>query len=386
MKIGLKDIKQSGRGTEPVWPMPHSKTWRNYEASWLARQRLGVRQSSAALDGGTFRPTGGTGRRLLQFCSSACLCFFLITGCSGKKEAPAGAPAEKADKEESRVHRGTNGEVIVKLDAETQKFMGLQTAALQPAQISKEIKAFGRALDPSSLVSAVAEVVTAQAASAASQAELQRVKTLATQNNASARALQTAEATAVRDSAQAGSARLRLMATWGASIADRQDLTGFVQSLGKLETALIQLNLPPDETLKDVPSGARIMTVAAETNPLEAKFLGPAASVDPQVQGQGLLFLLSPNPTHVAPGASVTGFIAVPGEKVPGLELPRDAIIRYNGTAWVYVQTAEEEFRRTEVHLETPLPNGWFIREALKPSDKVVTTGAQQILSEELKD
>jgi len=176
------------------------------------------------------------------------------------------------------------------------------------------------------------------------------------------------------------------MATWGASIADRQDLTGFVQSLGKLETALIQLNLPPDETLKDVPSSARIMTVAAETNPLEAKFLGPAASVDPQVQGQGLLFLLSPNPTHVAPGASVTGFIAVPGEKVPGLELPRDAIIRYNGTAWVYVQTAEEEFRRTEVHLETPLPNGWFIREALKPSDKVVTTGAQQILSEELKD
>jgi len=313
------------------------------------------------------------------------LCIFVILGCSKKEEAAGGA-AEKSNKEESRVHHGTTGEFIIKLDAETQNVLGVQTAALQAAQMGKEIRAFGRALDPSPLASLVAEVTTAQTASAASQAELQRLKTLAAQNNASARALQAGEAAAAKDSAQADSARLRLQATWGASLADRQDLARLVQSLGRLEAVLVQLNLHPDETMKEMPAGARLMTAAAETNPLEAKFLGPAPSVDPQVQGQGLLFLLTPNPSHLAPGASVTGLIAVPGDVQSGVALPREALIRYNAGTWVYVQTSAEEFRRTEVHLETPVANGWFIREGLKPDEKVVITGAQQLLSEELKE
>src|SRR5438552_7404560 len=102
--------------------------------------------------------------RPLRCCTA--LCIFLILGCSRKQE-PAGGAAEKSNKEESRVHHGTNGEVIIKLDAETQKLMGLQTAPLQAAQMGKEVMAFGRALDPSPLASLVAEVTTAQTASAA---------------------------------------------------------------------------------------------------------------------------------------------------------------------------------------------------------------------------
>jgi len=40
---------KSGRG------LPHSKTWRTLEAAGLARQRFGVRQSSAALDFATLK-------------------------------------------------------------------------------------------------------------------------------------------------------------------------------------------------------------------------------------------------------------------------------------------------------------------------------------------
>src|SRR6266851_79633 len=75
---------------------------------------------------------------------------------AGKEEKPAEAP--------SRVKRGPNGEVIVTLDAATQKLMGLETAAVEPAQLSPEIKAYGRVLDVSSLASLVAELFTAQAA------------------------------------------------------------------------------------------------------------------------------------------------------------------------------------------------------------------------------
>src|SRR5882757_5935022 len=47
-----------------------------------------------------------------------------LSACSQKNaETPAPAAAEK--KEESRVTHGTSGEAIIKLDAETQKLMGL---------------------------------------------------------------------------------------------------------------------------------------------------------------------------------------------------------------------------------------------------------------------
>jgi hypothetical protein len=35
--------------------------------------------------------------------------------------------------------------------------------------------------------------------------------------------------------------------------------------------------------------------------------------------------------------------------------------------------------------LVVPLEKGWFVRETFKPEDKVVTVGAQQLMSEELK-
>jgi hypothetical protein len=81
----------------------------------------------------------------------------------------------------------------------------------------------------------------------------------------------------------------------------------------------------------------------------------------------------------------VTGFIDVPGEKQAGVAVPRNAIVRFNGTTWVYVQIGDETFQRTEANLETPLQDAWFVKEGLKPETKVVTTGAQQMLSEELK-
>src|SRR5437763_1943041 len=53
--------------------------------------------------------------RLVQF--GAVLWFFLILGCA-KKQEPAGGAAEKSNKEESRVHHGTNREASIKLDDE----------------------------------------------------------------------------------------------------------------------------------------------------------------------------------------------------------------------------------------------------------------------------
>jgi hypothetical protein len=310
----------------------------------------------------------------------------LIAGCSHQsKEEPAAASAEKAAEPESRVKRGTNGEIVITLDAETQKVMGLQVAALAAATLSPEVKGYGRVLDLSLLSTAVAELVSAGAAAEASQKDLARLKTLSEQNNASVRARETAEAGAQRDAAQAMLARARLLGTMGKAIASRDDLPALAQRLASGENVLVRIELPAGEVLKSDPSGARLVPLAGDAQPIEARFVGAAAAVDAQTQGRGFLFLVESNQSRLVPNAALEGFIKLPGEDQLGVSMPRNAVVRFNGATWVYLQTGEEAFQRTEVALERPLENGWFVREGLKPQDKVVTVGAQQLLSEELK-
>ena len=309
----------------------------------------------------------------------------LSFGCSRNVETqPASNPTANP---ESRVRRDTNGTVLVVLDAETRKLVGLKTTAIKSIQLPPERKGYGKVLDTSALATLAANLISAEAASKASQAELKRLRALATQNNASARALESAEAAAARDQAQAESSQLQLMAGWGREIASQTNLPAFVESLSSLETVLVQLTLPAGENLAGVPNRARLIPLAEGAKPVEAQYLGRAPSVDPQTQGEAFLFLVSSNSAGMAPGAAVTGFLTLPGEPQQGLLVPSAAVVRFNGLAWVYRETSEGgAFERVEVILARPYGDGWFTNNRiLSAGDKLVTVGAQQLLSEELK-
>jgi hypothetical protein len=315
---------------------------------------------------------------------SALALTFLLSACS-HEQAAAPAGDEKKEKSESRVSHGTNGETILTLDAETQKTMGLAVAPLESSELAPEIKGFGRVLDPAPLAGLVTDFAAAGAASQASEAELKRLKSLAAQDNASQRALETSQAAASHDLATAQSIRMKLLSAWGQAIASRADLPEFAHSLVALESALVELDLPAGEAISTLPKSAVLMTLAGDSKPIPAELIGPAPAVDPQTQGQGFLFLIKPNTTRLAPGASVTGLLSLPGAPVPGVLMPREAIVRFNGVTWVYHQTSETTFERLLVSLERPMEKGWFVREGVKTGDKIVTVGAQQMLSEELK-
>ena len=307
----------------------------------------------------------------------------LVAGCAKKEAAPA--DEKKSAEPESRVHRGTNGEVSITLDAATQKLMGLQAAPLAAAELAPEVKGFGRVLDPGALAAAVTDFVSAQATAAASHKELARLKTLTEQNNVATRSLEAGEAAAERDQALAAAAHARLLATAGKALSERKDLALLVQALTTGESALVRMDLPAGEVLKSEPAGARLVTLGENTAPIEAKFVGAAPAVDLQTQAQGFLFLVEANASRLTPGAAVTGFLKLAGAAQAGVLVPRNAVLRFNGATWIYLQTGEEKFSRVEVGLGSPLANGWFVREGLKLGEKVVTVGAQQLLSEELK-
>ena len=300
-----------------------------------------------------------------------------------KKPGHADAAKPEEHKEEARVLH-TNGQTFLKLDKETQERAGLKIAPLEAATLKPEVKGFGRVLDPSPLAALLIESATARAALEASTREFSRLKTLHAQDqNVSTRVLETAEAATKRDQILVQSVDLKLLTGWGKAIAGQSDLGAFVRALAAQESALARIDLPLGETLNKPPGAGRIAALANETNPVEAEFLGPVVSADPQTQGQGFLFLLRKNP--LPPGAAVAGWITVPGDAANGVLVPRSALVRHEGEVFVYVQTSDELFLRQEIELDHPLSEGWFVDEGLKPGQKLVLTGAQQLLSEELK-
>jgi hypothetical protein len=284
---------------------------------------------------------------------------------------------------ESRVQHGTNGEVFLKLDQAAQERAGLKTAILEPAQLQPELKTFGRVLDPASLATGMTDGATARAQLKGSSKELERLKILHGQNqNVSTRALEAAEAVVKRDQIAVEAVQIRLVSTWGSALAKRADLDALVRSLVTQESALVRIDVPASEKLNGAPTAARISLLSAPDAVLAAEFLGPAVTADAQTLGRGFNFLVKGN--ALAANAAVLAWLSVPGQMADGVIVPSDAIIRHNGEAFAYVQIGDDTFARHEIGLKHPLARGWFTDE-FKPGTKVVVSGAQQLLSEELK-
>ena len=300
-------------------------------------------------------------------------------------ESPAAAPAPAAEEAGGpQVSRNTNGNVVITMSDEMQGDLGLLVKSPVAFQMSPELKGYGRVLDPAPLAALITELASAQAAYTASSGELARLKTLEGQGNASARALQTAEAAAARDLVTIQSARERLILSWGKTVADQKDLPSFLHDLTSLETVLVRIDLPVGETLKEPPAGARVVKLSGAS--ADAVFLEMAPSVDPQMQGQGFIFLLKPNSLRLTSGEAVVGCLKIPGEPLAGVIIPREAVVRVEGAGWMYiVNEGGEAFTRIEVPLDHPTEAGWFVTKGATASDHVVTTGAQQLLSLELK-
>jgi len=304
----------------------------------------------------------------------------------GEAAKPAAAePAAAApDEAKTTITHDTNGCVVIGMSDEMQGDAGIVVANPAAAQFSPEIKGFGRVLDPSPLSALMTELASDLAAYAASSNELARLKTLAPTGNASPRALQAAEAAALRDQLAAQSVRDRLVLAWGKAVAARNDLPAFILALAVQDVALVRVDLLAGEPLKSPPTGARIVTLSADS--ADAELLGTAPGVDPQIQGRGFLFLIKPNALRLLPGQGVTGYLKQPGEPLAGVIVPREAVVRTEGKGWIYVLNAGgESLTRKEIPLDRPTETGWFVTTGVSASDHVVVTGAQILLSEELK-
>jgi len=295
------------------------------------------------------------------------------------KERTADAEADQPVTAASRMQTGAQGETPISLDAKTQELIGLRTATLAAATLPPEIKAYGRVLDSAALVSLQSDALAARAAAQASQTEYERQKKLNAQDNASAHALETAEAQMKHDQSALATAEAQLMAASGAAVAKQPP--DFFQSFARQESVLVRLDLPAGEIAAANPTAAQLL-VPGMRSPVAANFLCRAATTDPQAQGAGFIFLKTNAPATLAPGLALTGFLQLPGQPLPGVLVPDNAVVRSDGRAWIYLQTGETNFAQREISLDHPAAGGWFATNHVAPGDKLVVTGAQMLLSE----
>ena len=311
------------------------------------------------------------------FAAGAALVFYFVKAApkSAGDTGDAGATAPPIKLSES-----PTGEVIISLDAETQTRLGLKTEMPAPARWQPGIHAVGRSADPLIFTAAAADYESARTAAVVSQAELERTKKLAEENNVSPRALEAAQAAAARDALAMKSARAKFTSDWGVQLAAQTNLTEFGQRLQTDDIALVKLTPPAGTFPQPLPTAATIFLLGNETNSIETQFADDLG-IDPATQTQTWWGSVG---QKLPPSVVVEAQLKNTGTAADGVMVPSGAVLRYEGKGWVYVQTGTNDFTRVEIPLDRPLNGGWFDSGNLSKTNRIVITGAQTVLSAEL--
>ena len=294
------------------------------------------------------------------------------------------AKGEEAEKPE---------DFIVTLEKEKWEALGIEKDQVERAELRPQRMAFGRVLDPTPILTLDGDLASAEAALAASRAESERSqKLLAAGESTSRKLAETAEAQFRADEIKADGLRRRALMEWGTEFAafNAPQRRAFVDALVRGEASLVRVDLLPGDALSTQPKSARLVVLGREDQSISTQAIMPAADVDPKSQAQGFILRVESPPFPLRPGMALTAWLELPDAPRAGFALPRSAVIRHDGRTWVYVQEEEEKFARKPVLLDTPLDGdkGWFVDEKLGgigPDDLLVVTGAQSLLSEELK-
>jgi hypothetical protein len=142
---------------------------------------------------------------------------------------------------------------------------------------------------------------------------------------------------------------------------------------------LVQITLPSNA---DFEAPKNILLELAGKADAKASLISVFPRVDPRIQGRSFLYRTPAQPGF-APGISLVAHLPV-GNLTRGVIVPLSAVLWSEGRTWVYQQTAPNRFVRRALSTDIPMDQGFFVAQGLSSGDKVVTRGAQALLSEEV--
>lgn len=146
---------------------------------------------------------------------------------------------------------------------------------------------------------------------------------------------------------------------------------------------LFEADLPLVRCLTDRPLAIRSSTASVKERWAKVVYSGDV--IDKSSRSLTLIAEADNADRVLKPGLFVeVGFDT--GDAAPVLQVPAVAILRHENKPFLFVQTSDEKFRRTEVVLGRTSGDRVEIFGGLQPGDKVVTRGGFVLKSELLKD
>jgi hypothetical protein len=237
---------------------------------------------------------------------------------------------------------------------------------------------------------AVAEQEVARAAMTRADSELQRMQALyGDERNVSQRALQIAEADQVVAHAHFAAAvatadnlQLQLRQGWGATLASwlSKDPPGAeMTQLLQGQDVLVQV--------PDVGNGAPATTIelrlpGSSGRSCQASFVSPVAQTEPGAISLAYYYRCAGMALPV--GARIQARLSLAGEGRRGARVPGSALVLHGGKPWIYLQRDGDRFERLDVTGAEAIDEDWFVPD-LAAGSRVVTAGAQILLSEEMR-
>lgn len=319
-------------------------------------------------------------RTVFRICAAVAVVVAMLglAACGNESDEDQKSPAEQKVNETS-----------VTLDRKTAAANAIVTVALEAAPASRTMEAgYATVVDLADLASslgsyseAIAQRSQAKARADASKAELARLMSLhADDQNASQKAVDAAKASAAEDDAAIASADAKAKAVersmvqrWGEKLT-REVLAGTSWSaeLMNRTAVLVEAALTTDARPADVE------LVSPEGKTYSATFLAASPRVDPRLERPTLFYLAKGANLAIGLNLVVHADLAMP---VRGVLVPTDAVVWEGGKSIVFVMREPGHYDDVAVDTSHPTAEG-FVDGSLKPGERVVTKGAEQLLSQ----
>lgn len=299
----------------------------------------------------------------------------------------------------------SKGAATLNLPIASQQQSGIKTAKLQATQHQSATVSFGTVEAIDSLVELRARYLAALAdgnvlrtSIASAQQNVNRLRLLNLDDkNVSDRVLQEAEATLNNEKAKldatstlANGIRDTIRQTWGgtlANMATQKTEPADLQALMQSREVLLKITLP-FEVKPNNGTLLNITPIGSQTLLAKARFISEAPQADSTIQGKTYFYRAPAN--NLRAGMRVSARTeAVKSQSTTGVIVPHEAVVWYANQAWVYQKENNEKFVRrlisTETEIESESISGWYNTTGLAAGDELVVSGAQLLLSEELK-
>jgi membrane fusion protein, multidrug efflux system len=292
------------------------------------------------------------------------------------------------------------GRAIVRVSVEGQKASGIAVRGLEAGRSEDAVDAYGMVVNLLPLtelrvryLAAVAEARALRAAVGAAESEYRRMEALFRDDrNVSEQVFRSAEARFRSEQSRLAAAeqsaagiRDAMRNAWGETISGwaAEADSRVMQSLLHQTSFLVQVVIPFDVAPAAARSRVRVAPAIAGGKSHPARFVSDSPQIDPSFPGQTVFYLV--DGAGFRAGMRLTARIGTGGAVVDGVIVPAAAVVWHAGKAWAYVKEDEQTFARHEVSTRRELDDGWFNAEGFEEGDEVVVSGAQLLLSEEMK-